>query len=873
MQALPMEEVREELQAAWTSGSQFLLEGPTGSGKSTRVPGMLIDWDGFDQQSMVIVLQPRRMAARLLAERVSFERRTRCGEEVGYQVRFESRRSRGTRIVYVTEGVLTRWLLAASQQAGRNATEGDWVPNGLRVGAVLFDEFHERHLEGDVAFALVRRMARLGWPGKIGLMSATIKNLEGIETLGDFQRVSSKGRQYPVEVIHAGRGGAGSGAARRGGQPEPVWERVAEVIRRAMGEGAEADFLVFLPGKYEIQKCENRLQSVPELCGWEILPLHGELPLAAQIRAVQRGERPRILLSTNIAETSLTIPGVRTVVDSGLAREAAFDHRRGLNTLLTVTISLSSAIQRAGRAGRVAPGRCYRLWSRSEEESFRKVTTPEIDRLDLAPVRLQLAVGELERDRLPWLSPPATGRWEKAGTDLAELGAIIQNESGEWAATETGTRMAHLPLHPKISRILLAAAEEGCLDWIIPAVAVWEGRRLLLPVPGRERERAGWWVEAEGFSDAVKSVIVLRRALVEGAAFCREWGIHWGAVQQAVRVCSQLETVCREMNYPMGNPLSPALWCSGLEASFGKSLLAGFSSHVALRRDRATYQCKVVGGVGAELQRDTIVDECPLVVAMEVEEREARSGVVKILSTLTRIEPSWLQAAHPEGFVVESGTELDLKRRRVVQMRRTTFRGLILEESESLEPTENTGTYLARGILEHGWVLKNWNSEVDRLISRIAVLAHYYPELEISPIREEDRELIVATICEGATAYKEIKDREVMPEIWNWLPAGMREFLERVVPDRFVLGENGRGFRLRYEDHGEVVLAAKLQAFYDIEPHSLVICEGRCRLRLELLAPNGRVAHVTDSLAGFWEGAYLGIRKELYGRYPKHEWR
>jgi ATP-dependent helicase HrpB len=619
--------------------------------------------------------------------------------------------------------------------------------------------------------------------------------------------------------------------------------------------------LVFMPGKYEITRTVEAIRGLQAARGWDVFPLHGDLDGAAQDRAIGTGPVPRGIVSTNIAETSLTLPGIRTVIDSRLARIPDFDARRGVNTLLTEKISRASADQRAGRAGRVAPGQCFRLWSARDHEHRPAFTAPEIERLDLAEIRLQLL--SLGRDRdFPWLQPPPELAWNRAGELLADLGAVKDGR-----ITAIGKAMTRFPLHPRFSRILLAGRERGCEDLLIAAIALTEGRQLILPIGDkrREAERENWWARAEGVSDLLQGVLVWERAVQAGAtlAWCREWGIHGETLRQAGRVHEQLS---RLMGKPEGKQGASA-------ADFAKCILTGYVDHLAKRLDRGTLRCEMVHGRRGEMRRDSLVGEAELFVPAEVEEREFRGEATLFLGANTAVDRSWLEELYPGELVTMGVERMDPERRRVERVERIEFRGLVLQEKPQGEPDPATAAQvLARYIHEEGWTLKKWDHEAETWIRRLNVLARACPELEIKVIEEEDRLLFIEQMCEGATAYKEVKDRPVLPILQSWLPDALLPLLDDWAPTRFAL-PGGSRVKLRYEADGTVVLPARIQQLYDLPGSSLVICDGRHRLRLEILAPNGRPVQITDDLDGFWTGQYPQIKKDLFGRYPRHEWR
>lgn len=837
MEPLPIDELRPALEAAWGRSRNFLLRAPTGSGKSTRVPRFLMEWKGFPPDQRILILQPRRVAARLLAHRVASELGQAPGETAGFQVRFEGAHSTATRLLYVTEGL----LVARFRRHG--ALEG--------VGAILFDEFHERHLEGDLGLALAVGAQRAGWEGRIGVFSATLETSGLRGYLPDAEVLESEGRQYPVKVLYQGTH-----------LRDPLWERATRGVAKALQEGAEGDILIFMPGKYEIIKTLEALKGVREVRGWDCLPLHGDLDPRDQDAAVRPGDRPRVIVATNIAETSLTLAGVRTVIDTGYARRPEFDPRRGVNTLLTEKISISSADQRAGRAGRLAPGTCLRLWREQEHPFLEAQTPPEIQRLDLAESRLQLlAMGKA--DAFPWLEPPPEAAWHRAGELLESLGAT---ENGR--ITGIGRTMAALPLHPRFSRILVEAQARGVRSFIALALAFLEGRRVILPIGDKrkERERERWWEEADNVSDLLKPVLAWEQARRAGfsMAFCREWGLHRQGLQRAMQVAKQLLSLLGEAESDEGPLEAEAL---------GKCLLTGYVDQLACRLDRGSLRCAVIHGRRGELRRESLVRESRLLVAADIEEREFKGEARLFLGEVTAVREAWLEELYPEGMGHEVREVMDPERRRVERVERRLFHDLVLEEKQGgAVDAAAAGPVLAAHIMREGWVLKGWDAACETFIRRLNVLAAACPEWDLSPISEADRELILEQLCEGAVAYKEVKDRPVMPILESWLPDAIQPLMEAWVPLRFAFPD-GRSQKLRYEADGTVVLPAKIQQLYDVSGESLFICQGRKRLRLEILAPNQRPVHITDDLDGFWSGQYPQIKKDLFGRYPKHEWR
>ena len=449
---LPIYAVEEPLVAAAQTHRRFILQAPTGSGKSTQAPQMLLD-RGAVGDGRIVVLQPRRIAARLLAARVARERGVPLGGEVGYQVRFESSVSAATRILYVTEGVLLRRLMEDPDLTG--------------VAAVLFDEFHERHLYGDITLARVAALQRDRRPDlRIGVMSATLDSAPLEAWLAPCATVRSEGRQFPVSIEYLSRS-----------EPDtPEWELAARAFEQLAADGLDGDVLVFMPGAYEIARTIAAIGATSAGRGRLVLPLHGELPPEQQDAAIAPAAQPKVIVATNVAETSLTIEGARAVIDSGTARLPRFDPRRGINTLRIEPISRAAADQRAGRAGRVAPGRCVRLWTEREHRARPATDLPEIRRVDLAEVALGLkASGVSDWATFRWFEPPLPRSLERAEALLCDLGAT--DEHG--AITPLGRRMAEFPLHPRYARMLIEAGARNCVRTVALIAALTQGRGLL----------------------------------------------------------------------------------------------------------------------------------------------------------------------------------------------------------------------------------------------------------------------------------------------------------------------------------------------------------------------------------------------------------
>lgn len=847
---LPVDTLAPALASTLAQERNFVLTAPTGSGKSTRVPAMIAKELADSSRPGVIVLQPRRMAARLLARRVAEEAGCQLGGFVGYQIRHERRTSAATRISFVTEGILLRQLQTDPTLEG--------------VGAVIFDEFHERHLYGDVSLALLRqRCAAHQLPIRLGLMSATFSTDAIARYLEPCDVLHSDGRTFPIEIGFTKE-------SELGGPKTPVWENAAAAFRREARSGFEGNCLVFMPGAYEIRRTVDAIAALPEARGFGVFALHGEQTPEQQDAAIggRDGER-RVIVSTNVAETSLTLPGIRLVIDSGLARIPGYDARRDLNTLLIEKISQASADQRAGRAGRVAPGRAVRLWTAADHARRPAQIEPEITRLELAEVILQMAAAEVALTTdFPWFEPPPEDHLRRALELLHALGALDRADR----LTPAGAQMATFPVHPRISRMILAAAEVKAVRTICLLAALLEGRSILLPTHDRAVESAREWVLFGDKAPPPSDHFAILRAFQAVAAerFDPRWaerhGIHAASARQAAQVADQLVRMAASHELPTDDaPLS-------IEA-LHRVLLQGFPDQVARRLNRHNYLVETAAGRRGELDRHSLARDAELVVTTEMQERTRGREVSVVLSTNAAIAESWLEELFPEDFSKGNRTEFDASARRVTGYEEVRFRQLTLrrKEVETVDEALAAGCF-AEEILAGRLQLKHWTEATDQWIARVNCLARACGDLGFVPFTEEDRHFVLEQICYGAKTYRELKDRPVLPVLRDWLNPMLVPLVDEMAPERLELS-NGRHARLRYETDGSVVASAKLQHFYDVKQRELTVAQGRISCKVELLAPNQRPAQLTDNLDAFWTGSYEAVKKDLRGRYPKHEWR
>ena len=841
-QALPIDALKEPLVEACGRTRRIVLRAPTGSGKSTRIPQMLLDLGLV--QGQIVVLQPRRIAARLLAARIAQERGVKLGGEVGYQIRFERVESAETRIKFVTEALLLRQMASDPQLKG--------------VGAVVFDEFHERNLHSDVALALARQLQESGRPDLLIIaMSATL-DTEGVARwMSNAETLAADGRAYPVDIEYVP-------VART--STRPVWDLAAEQVGRILHEEPEGDILVFMPGGYEIMRTIGAVRNLRESGGVDILPLYGELPPEEQDRAVRPGPRRKVIVATNVAETSLTIPGVRAVVDAGLARIARFDALRGIDTLMVEAVSQASAEQRAGRAGRTGPGRCIRLWSHTDHQARPLREVPEIKRVDLAEtILLLLSSGWGDPATFPWYEKPEPIALQRAVTVLTDLGAL----DGRGALTTLGRRMAIFPAHPRYARMLMAADELDCVAEVAAIAGLSQGRDLMLRKVDERVERERDAIPAEEGSDFFTRLALLQRAseLKFDPDACDRFGVHGQAARQAEQAARQFLRLAQGQGLRISD--RPAA-----SENIRRCLLLGFSDRLAVRLDAGTLRCALVHGRRGELRRESSIRSAKLLVAAEVDEIQTRGEVTTYLSLATAIEETWLQELFPADFSEVISVRYDATQRRVLTRTERRFRDLVLAAVERDDASSDAGSRILADEVSAGRLeLERWDGQVDAWIRRMNFLAKHCPELGIPPFDDAGRRLVIEEICAGATAYRDIREKPVFPIVRGWLTHEQAMVLEAYCPEKIILPRKKHPAKVEYTEDGEAEIEATVQELYDFPGSKLRVCQGKVPMIICIQSPARRTQQRTRDLDAFWKGSYELVKKELRGRYPKHEWR
>ena len=789
MSSLPIDALLPQIVTRLRGESNLVIEAPPGAGKTTRVPPALLEAGGG-----VLVLEPRRLAARLAARRVAAERGESVGHTVGYQVRFEEVAGPRTRLRFLTEGVLTRRLLP------------DPGLDGVKM--VVLDEFHERHLEGDLALALLRRLQQTTRRDlRIVVMSATLDTRPVAAYLGGCGVLRAEGRQYPLAVEHTPHSAA------------PLEEQVAAALERLASP--EGHTLVFLPGAAEIRRAAAACAGFARRHGCLLLALHGDQNLEEQDRAVAPSAQPKIILSTNVAESSVTIDGVAAVVDSGLARVAAFSPWSGLPSLTVARVSQASANQRAGRAGRTGPGRVIRLYPLEDFVRRPAHDLPEIARADLAPAALQLhAMGIRGFGELAWLDAPPPAAVEHAAELLRVLGAV--DASGQ--LTATGRTMARYPLHPRLARLVVEAARRGGGEGGCAAAAVLSaGERL----PATPRHATS--------SDVL--------ALLEG-----EWQPYTAQMLRQIRAV-----------------VNPARGRS--EEGLLEAVLAAFPDRVARRRQNDELQ--LASGGPALLSPSSTVRQGELLVAVEAEDRrDQRMPVVRLASA---VEPEWLLDLFPERVSERREAVWNRAAERVEGLSALYYDAIPIAESRGEPDPGEAAELLAAKAVEAGVERFCDGEELERYLARVAFAAPHggFPALEPAHVR--------AALVDLSGGLRSFADLRTACGHGGWLRAleaqlapGAARLVEQLAPAAIRL-PGRRNAPVHYRVGQAPWVASRMQDFFGMRETPRV-AGGQVAVVVHLLAPNQRPVQTTTDLEGFWQRLYPQVRRELSRRYPRHAW-
>jgi ATP-dependent helicase HrpB len=820
MQSLPIDPVLPQIVQSLRFQSCIVLTAPTGAGKTTRVPPALFD-AGLAGSAGVLLVEPRRLAARAAARRMALERGGRLGGEVGYQVRFDRQAGNATRILAVTPGLIPRFMARD--------------PLLENIGIVIFDEIHERGLDSDLALGMVRLIQQTVRPElRIVVMSATLDTDRIATFLGRCPIITSKGRQFPVEIEH---------------RPRPdsrAWPAAIATAVRDLLDRTNGDLLVFLPGMYEIRQAARQLELLARERDLAILPLHGDLPAEQQDAALSPQPLRKIVLATNVAETSVTIDGITGVVDTGLARSLRFDPALGLDRLEVMPISRASADQRTGRAGRTCPGVCIRLWTASAHRARPEQTEPDIRRVDLAGTVLQLfALHETDVMRFPWPEPPRPEAVEAALTLLHRLGAL----DGD-ALTPLGQKLAELPIHPRLGRLLLEGHSRGIADRAALAAALLSERDPLLRSVGRRSTTP---------SDLLDRVEAMEEWERGGQ---REAAINRSGAQLVLRARDQLLRV-PSTEYSVLSTLDPAV--ESADTAFLRSLLAAFPDRVARRREPGSRRALMMGGRGVRLAPTSGVVESELFLCIDVD----AAGTEALVRQASSVQRDWLPLERLRTSVVVA---FDSETERITARRRLYYEDLLLEESPAALPDADqvADALAAAAIQNFDRVLPAPDSAAGMYLTRLRCLRDWLPELNLPPFGDAEMRGLVTTLCHGWRSFAELRNADWLGAIQSRLTHAQRQAVDREAPERLQVPSGSR-IALRYEVGRPPILAVRIQELFGLHATPR-IAAGRVKVLLHLLAPNFRPQQVTDDLASFWANTYPQVRKELRARYPKHAW-
>ncbi|MBR0842792.1 ATP-dependent helicase HrpB [Bradyrhizobium liaoningense] len=798
---LPIDAVLDDLSRTLEAHNAAVLVAPPGAGKTTRVPLALLDAP-WARDKKIIVLEPRRIAARASADRMAKSLGERAGETVGYRVRFGSKISRSTRIEVVTEGIFTRQILDDPELSG--------------VAAILFDEFHERSLDADLGLALARD-AQLGLREdlRILVMSATLDGARVARLLGEAPVVESEGRAFPVETRYLGRKA-----------DAPVERQMADAIASAL-RADSGSVLAFLPGAAEIRRTQNFLSERVQDASIEIVPLFGALDAAVQDRAIApapKGMR-KVVLATSIAETSLTIEGVRIVVDSGLARVPRYEPDIGLTRLETVRAARAAVDQRRGRAGRTEPGVCYRLWDEPQTASLAPYTQPEILSADLSSLVLDLAQwGVADPAALSFLDPPPQPAWKEAKSLLSELNAL----DGDGRITGEGKSLRALALPPRLARMIVDShrAGEGEAAAEIAAIIT-------------ERGLGGDSVDLEHRRDQ------FRRDRSPRAASARDLARRWASQVAASEKAGPPE-----------------------DLSTGLMLAYAFPDRVARNRGNGSFV--LANGRGASVEQTSPLARAPYIAIGEMT-GTAASGRVLLAAQITQEEIERHFAEH-----IESADEISFDRGAMAlrARRKRVLHAITLSEATlAVSPSEDTARTFATGLIAAGIDRLPWSKAAKQWRDRVMFLrkaeGDSWPDLSDDGLIARRDDWLVPALYDKI-ALKDISPGDLSDALMALLPWEMRARLDREAPTHFE-APTGSVLAIDYEAEQGPTIAVRLQELFGLNTHPS-IAAGKVPLVLELLSPAQRPVQVTRDLPGFWRGSYAAVRSDLRGRYPRHPW-
>ena len=819
MNSLPIDAVLPDLLEALHRHPGAVLHAPPGAGKTTRVPLALLDASWLT--GTVIMLEPRRLAAVNSARWMASLLGEEVGQTVGYTIRYERQLSSATRIEVVTEGILTRRLQSDPLLAG--------------VSLVIFDEFHERNLNSDLALAFCRDVQQgLRDDLKLLVMSATLECASVARLLGNVPIIASQGRSFPVEIRYLER------------DPEGRLPLIAAgAVQRALGEST-GDILVFLPGYGEISRTRSLLQERLGEDGPLMCPLYADLPFHEQEKAIMPGERRKVVLATTIAETSLTIQGIGVVIDGGWSRQPRFDPAKGLPRLETVRVSVAAAEQRAGRAGRLGPGVCYRLWSRHTQRHLLPFTPPEITVTDLASLALELALwGVTDPDTLLWLEPPPAPALAEARRLLQMMGAL----DGCYALTPVGRHMGTVGLHPRLARLLLAGEAAGYGNAAVRCCALLGERDLLRVAPGSRRKLR---------SD--NDLFDRYEAFVRWQGGARDGEIDTNAATAVERLMRQLSRDITKRGDLLGFDA----------AILGRLLLTAYPDRLAMQREPGSDRYLLINGRGCRLTNRSSLHDEPFLVAVQVEGGDGGEGQIYLAAAL---DERMIREELVDRITRERRVTWDEREGRVMVREEEMLDSLILSSRQVAAVGADTAIALLEGIVRRGVDRFPWSPAAFQFRDRALFCGRLFPGVELPDLTDgalaaTAREWLLPWLS-GARSLADVARVDLMAALRGMFTREQLLFVEEMAPTHLTVPSGSR-IALQYRGE-EPVLAVKLQELFGLGD-TPTVAGGRVALLLHLLSPAGRPIQVTRDLKGFWNEAYREVKKELKGRYPRHPW-
>jgi len=819
MVRLPIDDILPRIRETLERSRSVVIQAPPGAGKTTRVPLFLLDLPIL-QHAKIIMLEPRRLAAVNAARWMAASLGEEVGRTVGYHIRFERKVSAATRIEVMTEGILTRRLQSDPGLEG--------------VGVVIFDEFHERSLAADTALALcLDARQELREELRIVVMSATLDGEPVARLLGDAPLLTSHGTSHPVEIRYLSA------------EPDRDMVRAAAAAVRTALRETEGDILVFLPGSGEIRRCqrllaeESPLHPAPLVCS-----LYGDLSFADQERAIMPAERRKVVLATNIAETSLTIQGVRVVIDAGYTRQLQFDPASGLDRLVTVRLSAASAAQRAGRAGRLAPGVCYRLWTEHVQRTLVPFTPPEIRCADLTPLALELALwGVKDAATLSWLDSPPEAALNEGRRLLAALGAVDR----EGVITRHGSAMAQLSVHPRLAHMLLAAQEQGLAPLACDMAALLSERDIV---------RRGSELDATFTSD---------NDMFDRVELLNLWRAGTSGVDTAA--CRTVDRAARHLMKLLGNGENSGEVSS---AAAGRLLALAYPDRIARRREPGSDRYLLVNGRGGRLSPRSALRDREFIVAAVMEGGERGDGLIHTAAALSLADVR----EESSGIVRQRVVAWDAGEGRVAAREEERLGALVLASSPVTPTAEEVLEAILAGIGERGLAALTWTDQAAQFLSRARFIGRYgpvgeWPDLSDSFLAESLPDWLGPYLA-GVRSLAGLAGVDIVPPLKELFSRAPLRRIEEGAPTHLTVPSGSR-IPLRYAGEAPPFLEVKLQELFGLA-ETPTVAWGRVPVVLHLLSPARRPVQVTTDLKGFWNGAYREVRKELKGRYPKHPW-